>query len=45
MDRSAEMSTMVNKRISWAAKPQQLGQEKLEQYTEGKRTVFSSLPT
>jgi hypothetical protein len=26
MDSSAEMSTMMNKRISWAAKPQQLGQ-------------------
>jgi hypothetical protein len=28
MDRSAEMSTMVNKRISWATKTQRLGQEK-----------------
>ena len=27
VDCSAKMSTMVNKRISWAAKPQQFGQE------------------
>jgi hypothetical protein len=27
VDRSAKMSTMVNKRISWAAKPQQFGQK------------------
>ena len=28
VDRSAKMSTMVNKRISRTAKPQQIGQEK-----------------
>jgi len=44
VDRSAKVSTMVNKRISWAAKPQQFGQKK-NSVQNGERTGFSSLPT
>ena len=43
MDRSAKVLTMVNKSISWVAKPQQFGQKNNVQ--NGECMGFSSLPS